>query len=339
MARARTRSNELSGADKAACIMLALGEEHGSKLWPLMDDEEIRDISIAMANLGKIEPEIVEKLFLDFANQLSSTGALVGTMDATERLLTQFLDSDRVTNILDEIRGPAGRTMWDKLGNVNEVVLANFLKNEYPQTVAVVLAKIRPEHAARVLAALPEDFAGEVVMRMLRMESVQKDILEKIEKTLRIEFMNNLARTNRRDSHEMMADIFNNLDRTTEGRFMASLEERNRESAEKIKGLMFTFEDLIRLDPGGVQTLIRSVDNNRLAIGLKGASDAVRDLFFSNMSERAAKILREDMDAMGPVRLRDVDEAQTEIVSICKDLSDTGEIMLSDSKEDDELIY
>ncbi|MBT6429755.1 MAG: flagellar motor switch protein FliG, partial [Rhodospirillaceae bacterium] len=256
-----------------------------------------------------------------------------------ERLLRDILPDDRVDNILEEIRGPAGRTMWDKLSNVNEMVLANYLRNEYPQTVAVVLSKIRSEHAARVLSSLPEDFALEVVMRMLRMESVQKDILDKVERTLRVEFMNNLARTNRRDSHELMADIFNNLDRNAEGRFMASLEERNRDAAEKIKALMFTFEDLLRLDPGGVQTLIRGVENNRLALALKGSSDAIRDLFFSNMSERAAKILREDMDAMGPVRLRDVDESQSEIVATAKDLADRGEIMLADNKDDDELIY
>ncbi len=333
------RMDDLSGPEKAAVIMLALGNDHGAQLWPLMDDEEIRDISMAMASLGKIDPEVIELLVVDFATQMSSTGTIVGSMDSTERLLRDILPQDRVDTILEEIRGPAGRTMWDKLSNVNEMVLANYLRNEYPQTVAVVLSKIRSEHAARVLSSLPEDFALEVVMRMLRMESVQKDILDKVERTLRVEFMNNLARTNRRDSHELMADIFNNLDRNAEGRFMASLEERNRDAAEKIKALMFTFEDLLRLDPGGVQTLIRSVENNRLALALKGSSDSIRDLFFSNMSERAAKILREDMDAMGPVRLRDVDESQSEIVATAKDLADRGEIMLADNKDDDELIY
>ncbi|MBT4691218.1 MAG: flagellar motor switch protein FliG [Rhodospirillaceae bacterium] len=335
----KSRMEELTGPEKAAVIMLALGNDHGAPLWPLMDDEEIRDISMAMANLGKIDPEVIELLVVDFATQMSTTGTIVGSMDSTERLLRDILPNDRVDTILEEIRGPAGRTMWDKLSNVNEMVLANYLRNEYPQTVAVVLSKIRSEHAARVLSSLPEDFALEVVMRMLRMESVQKDILDKVERTLRVEFMNNLARTNRRDSHELMADIFNNLDRNAEGRFMASLEERNRDAAEKIKALMFTFEDLLRLDPGGVQTLIRGVENNRLALALKGSSDSIRDLFFSNMSERAAKILREDMDAMGPVRLRDVDESQSEIVAAAKDLADRGEIMLADNKDDDELIY
>ena len=151
---------------------------------------------------------------------------------------------------MEEIRGPAGRTMWDKLGNVNEAVLANYLKNEYPQTVAVVLSKIKSEHAARVLAALPEDFALECVSGMLRMEPVQREILDKIEQTLRTEFMSNLARTSKRDSHEMMADIFNTFDRQTEARFIAALEERNREAAERIRALMFVFEDLSKLDPG-----------------------------------------------------------------------------------------
>ena len=194
-------------------MMLALGEEHATKLFTHMDDEEISELSQTMANLGTVSSTIIERLFVEFAEQISSTGSLVGTYESTERLLQKVLDSDKVDQIMEEIRGPAGRTMWDKLGNVNETVLANYLKNEYPQTVAVVLSKIKGEHAARVLAQLPEDFAMEVVMRMLRMEAVQKEVLDDVERTLRTEFMSNLARTSRRDAHEMMAEIFNNLDR------------------------------------------------------------------------------------------------------------------------------
>jgi len=330
---------QLKGPDKAAILMLALGEEHSSKIWPLLDDEEIKEISQNMANLGSVNSETVEKLFLEFVNNFSSTGSLSGTFDSTERLLMKALPNDRVTQIMEEIRGPAGRTMWDKLANVNENVLANYLKNEYPQTVAVVLSKIRPEHAARVLASLPEEFSMEVVMRMLRMESVQKEVLDKVEQTLRAEFMSNLARTNRRDSHEMMAEIFNSLDRNTEARFLAALEERSRDAAERIKALMFTFEDLIKLDPSGVQALLKAVEKDKLAIALKGASETLRDLFFSNMSERASKLMREEMEGMGPVRLKDVDEAQMIMVNSAKELAAKGEIMLADNKGDDELIY
>jgi flagellar motor switch protein FliG len=337
--RSREDLRSLSGQERAAILILSLGEEHTSKIFSMMDDEEIKEISQTMANLGTINSSIVERLFVDFADTISATGSLVGTYESTERLLQQHLPADRVGNIMEEIRGPSGRNMWEKLSHVHEEVLANYLKNEYPQTVAVVLSKIKAEHAARVLALLPENFAMEVIMRMLRMEAVQKEVLNDVEKTLRTEFMSNLARTNRRDAHEMMADIFNNLDRTTETRFITALEERNKDSAERIKALMFTFEDLSRLDSGGIQTLLRATEKDKLSIALKGASETLRDMFFGNMSERAAKLLREDMAAMGPVRLRDVDEAQMYMVQMAKDLAARGEIVISDNKGGDELIY
>ena len=176
-------------------------------------------------------------------------------------------------------------------------------------------------------------------MRMLRMESVQKEVLDNVERTLRNEFMTNLARSAKRDSHEMMADIFNALDRNTENKFMSGLEERNRESAEKIKSLMFTFDDLAKVDAAGVQIVLRQVEKNQLAMALKGGSDDVKDLFFSNMSERAGKMMKEDMEAMGAVRLRDVDEAQSVIVQVAKALADSGEIVIAGGGEDDEFVY
>ncbi len=330
---------ELDEGGKAAALMLALGEEHGQVIWERLDDEEIKELSLTMSSLGSVDATVIEELFVKFANDVSSIGSLTGSFDNTERLLGRMLSEDRVGQIMDEIRGPAGRTMWDKLGNVNEVVLATYLKNEYPQTVAVILSKIKAEHAAAVISILPDDFAMEIVMRMLRMEPVQKDILDKVERTLHSEFMNNLARTSRKDRHETIADIFNFLDRSSEARFLTSLEDKNRESAEKIRALMFTFEDLQKLDPASVQTLLRGIDKDRLGLAMKGASDKIRDMFFSNMSERAAKILKEDMEAMGAVRLKDVDESQMEIVTIAKGLADSGEIILTDSKGEEELVY
>jgi flagellar motor switch protein FliG len=202
-----------------------------------------------------------------------------------------------------------------------------------------VLSKLRPEHAARVLAILPEDLALDVINRMLRMEAVQKEVIERVEQTLRTEFMSNLSQTRRRDAHEIMAEIFNSFDRQTETRFMTSLEEDNRESAERIKALMFTFDDLVKLDPGSSQTLMRHIDKDKLAVALKGASDPVRQFFMNNMSTRAAKMLLDDMQALGPVRLRDVDEAQAMLVNLAKDLAAKGEILISKQRGDDELIY
>ena len=337
--RVRDDYRGLTGPEKAAIFMLALGEEHTALLFNEMTEDEILEISQTMTSLGKVGSTVVEKLFIEFAEQMSATGSLVGSYDSTERLLKSALGEGRVGEIMEELRGPAGRTMWDKLGNVNEEVLANYLKNEYPQTVAVVISKIKPDHASRVLANLPESFAMEVVTRMLRMEAVQKEVLDDVEQTLRDEFMTTLARTQRRDAHEMMADIFNHMDRTREQSFMEALEERNLEAAEKIRNLMFTFEDLEKIDPAGVQTVLRSIDKDKLPTALKGANDTMQDLFFSNMSERAAKILKEDMATMGPVRLRDVEEAQQHIVNVAKDLSDKNEIIIVDGSGEDELIY
>ena len=336
--RVREDIRTLTGPEKAAILMLALGEEHTARLFSLMDDEEIKEISQTMANLGTVSSNIVERLFVEFAEQISATGSLVGTYESTERLLAKVLGQDRVNQIMEEIRGPAGRTMWDKLGNVNETVLANYLKNEYPQTVAVVLSKIKPDHAGRVLTQLPESFAMEVVMRMLRMEAVQKEVLDDVERTLRNEFFSSLARTNRRDSHELIAEIFNGLDRATENRFITALEERNRDSAERIKALMFTFEDLSKVDGMAIQGILRAAEKEKLPLALKGASEGLRDLFFSNMSERAAKLLREDLAAMGPVRLKDVEEAQSYLVALAKDLAARGEIVIAEGGED-ELVY
>jgi flagellar motor switch protein FliG len=337
--RVREDYRALKGAEKAAILMLSLGEEHSARLFALMDDEEIKEISACMANLGTVSSSMVEKLFVDFADHISATGSLVGTHESTERLLAKVLGPERVAGIMEEIRGPAGRTMWDKLGNVNESVLANYLKNEYPQTVAVVLSKIKSDHAGRVLTQLPESFAMEVIMRMLRMEAVQKEVLDDVERTLRNEFFTSLARTNRRDAHELIAEIFNSLDRNTETRFIAALEERNRDSAEKIKSLMFTFEDLQKLDSGAIQALMRAAEKEKLPIALKGASDPLKDLFFSNMSERASKLLKEEIAGMGPVRLKDVEEAQSYLVSVAKDLAARGEIIISDGSAEDELVY
>lgn len=329
----------LSGPERAAVLMLALGDQYGGRIWSLLDDDELRQLSIVMSTLGTVDAPQVEALLLEFVGRLSASGSLMGNYDATERLLQQFLPPERVGGIMDEIRGPAGRNMWEKLSNVQEEVLANYLKNEYPQTVAVVLSKIRPEHAARVLSILPEELALDVVNRMLRMEAVQKDVIERVEQTLRTEFMSNLSQTRRRDAHEVMAEIFNYFDRQTETRFLTSLEEGNRESAERIKTLMFTFDDLIKLDAGSAQTLMRHIDKDKLAIALKGASEPVRQFFLSNMSTRAAKMLVDDMQAMGPVRLRDVDEAQVLLVNLSKDLAAKGEIVITKQRGDEELIY
>jgi flagellar motor switch protein FliG len=330
---------KLTGMQKAAIILMSIDEENSTKVLNSMNDDEIKELSNTMSSLGTVSSETVERLFVDFVESMSSSGVVVGTFDSTERLLMKALGKDRVDNIMEDIRGPAGRTTWDKLGNVNEEVLAAFLKNEYPQTIALVLSKIKPEHAARVLSVFPEELSLEVINRMLGMEAVKKEVLDGIEKTLKLEFMNNLAKTQRRDTHEIMAEIFNNFDRNTEAKFMGILEQKNAESAERIRALMFTFEDLKKVDPSGMQTLLRNVPKEKLGIAMKGASETIKDLFFKSMSERAAKLLKEEMESLGPVRLKDVDEAQMTIVQVAKDLAAKGEIVIAGDSGEDQLVY
>jgi len=323
----------ITGAQKAAILMMTLGEEHCARLFEQMHEEEIREISSAMSQLGMISADIVEGICQEFSKGLGSAEILVGDLDTTERLLKNTLPAGRAVAIMEEIRGPAGRTMWDKLGNVSETVLANYLRNEYPQTVAVILSKIKASHAAKVLALLPEDFSLEVMTRMLRTENIQKGVLRSVEQTLRSEFVSNLPRGSWRDSHEILADIFNNFDRRVEARFMTALEERSHEDAERIRGLMFTFDELSKLSREGMGNLLGQINRESLPIALKGASDTVRQAFLSAMSERAGRILAEEISSLGPVRVKDVDIAQNEIILVAKDMLDRGEIDLLDQQQ------
>lgn len=327
-----------SGAQRAAALMLALGKEQGAPIWDQLSVDEIKELSSTIAGLGRIPATVIDYLLVQFSGEVSSMSSLHGSYESTERLLSDVLPTDRVKEIMEDIRGPSGRTMWDKLSNVSETVLAQALRHEYPQTVAVILSKLRSDHAARVLAELPRDFAVDVIMRMLRMETVQKDVIQEIEHTLRTDFMMNLSRSTKRDPHEAMADMFNALDRSTEEAMLTALDERAPDSAERIRALMFTFEDLSNLLPAAVAVIVRNADKREMALALKGSPAPLRNVFFGAMTERAAKLMREDMAGMGPVRARDCEEAQSSLVRLAKSLADRGEILLVDPKSDDAMI-
>jgi flagellar motor switch protein FliG len=331
---------KMTGLQKAAALMLALGKEHGAPLWNEFSEDEAKELSSAMATLGSVPTKAIEHLFVEFATQLSSMASCHGSYETTERLLSSVLPTDKVRAIMEEIRGPNGRTMWDKLANVSESVLAAYLKNEHPQTVAVILSKLKSEHSARILTEFEQPLAVEVVNRMLKMEPVSSEVLQNIEETLRSEFINNLARSQRTDPHESMAEMFNALDRSNEERLLGGLEALNAESAEKIRSLMFTFDDLAKMTPTNIQVLLNKADKKMLTLALKGATEQTRDVFYSNLSERARKMLREDIGALGPVRLRDVEESQQGLVKAAKKLAEEGEIELADSKAgEEELVY
>ncbi len=334
-ANPKLNSNQLTGTQKVAILLLSVSDEVASKLFAMMNEDEIRDVSHTMSGLGVISPGMVESVVQEFSDDIVGNSIFLGNLFTTEKLLSKVMEKDKVKALMEEIKGPQGRNTWEKLANVNEDLLALYLRSEHPQTAALVLSKVAPEHSAKVMAILPEKFAFDVIMRMLNMGQVKKEVMERVEKILRAEFISSIGRTMKRDSCEMIAEIFYNLDRSSESRYMSMLEDAEPESAQKIKDLMFTFEDLVRLDSRGIQVLLTFVDKSRLSVALKGSSEEVRSVFFRNMSQRAARIIMEELEAMGPVRVREVDEAQSEIVKIVKDLVDKGEIDIAVDGKDE----
>jgi len=332
-------ASKLSGLQKASVIMMSLEEDIAAKVFSMMSEDEIKAISSSMSSLGTIDTKSTENLITEFSDKLSTGSGIVGNASNTQKILSKALGEEGAAAMMETLGGPEGRDTWDKLNNVNEEVLASFIKNEYPQTAALVLSKIRSTQAAKVLTVLPDDFAMDVIQRMLTIEPVKNEILTDIEKTLNTEFMSSLATTQQVDSYELMAEVFNNLDRNTETKFFEMLEKTDDDSATRIRELMFTFEDLINIDASGIQTLISKADKDFLVIALKGANDEMRELFFSNMSERAAKIMKEDMESKGPVRMRDVDEAQLSIVNTAKELAESGDIVIPEDEVTEEMVY
>ncbi|AWN51276.1 flagellar motor switch protein FliG [Methylobacterium sp. 17Sr1-1] len=330
---------EMPGTQRAAALLLLLGEADGAPIWRMLEEDEVKKVSHAMVQLGSLEAEAVEHLIVDFVSRLSSSGGITSSFERTESLLLKIFPPEQVAVIMAEVKGASTRRVWASLTQIDPEILASFLRNEYPQTVAVILSRVRSDYAAKVLTILPEDFAIDVLNRMLRMETVQKEALRHIEEILRVEFVSTIAQTTRRDAHELLADVFNAFDRQTEIRFLTALDQANRGSAKKIRQLMFTFDDLMKLDAGSVQTLMRSVDRDVLARALKGASDPVRAYFFANMSSRSAKNMQNDMESLGPIRLKEVDEAQAKMTDLAKELAEKGEIMIAKNSAEEELVY
>ncbi len=329
---------KLTGPQRVAIVLLSLPDESATKVFSLMNEDEIAEVSHAMSHLGAISQDVIETVMQKVSDELAGNAMFLGNLHTTERLLEKVLDKDRVQSLMDEIRGPQGRNTWEKLTNVNEELLALYFRNEHPQTAALVLSKISPDHAAKVLSNLPDSFAFEIISRILNLGNVKKEVLERVEKILRAEFISSTGKTQKYDSFEMLAEIFNNFDRSSETKFMSMLESNLPDAASKIKDMMFTFEDLVKIDSKGIQRLLRDVEKSRLTLALKGASDEVKNVLFSSMSQRAAKIIQEDLMALGSVRMRDVDSARSDVITVAKLLIENGEIDVSLNADDEEFV-
>ena len=334
---------QYTGAQRAAALMLALGQDNGAPIWTQLAPDEVVELSAAIAQLGSVPVVVIEHLLDKFSTEVSTMSALYGSYESVDRLLQGLLPSKKVAEILKDIRGSgrnrgSGKNLWENLANVSEKVLAGYLKNEYPQTGALIISRLRPDYSAKVLAELPSDFATDIIMRMLRMDTVQSDVLTDVEQNLRAEFITNLSRSVNSDPHQAVAVLFNALDRQTEEKLLKALDEKVPDSAERIRSLMFTFDDLANLLPGSVSTLVRFADKREMALALKAADEPMRQMFFGAMTQRAAKMMQDDMRAMGPVRVSECEEAQMSLVRLTKSLAERNEIVMPGPKDDEAMI-
>ncbi|MCX8667702.1 flagellar motor switch protein FliG [Acetobacteraceae bacterium B3987] len=333
----------MSGSRKAAILMLAIGQEHSARIFRSLQEDEVRDISRAMSSLGVVKASVVEAVCSEFSQKFASADGFVGSYETTEDYLKKALPAEMVEKIMEDIRGPSGRSVWAKMGNMPETALANYLRNEQPQTVAVILSYISPAHVARVLSLFPEDFATDVIMRILHMSPVSKDVLESLETTLRKEFITAFGRSTKRDSYAFVAEVYNNFDRKTEALLTEQLGRRSEEDMEKVNKLKFTFDDIKRLTPDDMMRVMAAINRDgeaksKLPLALKGTNESIRQLFFGCVSKRAAGLLEDEIRGLGAVRMRDAEAAQMELITLIKTMANDGEIDISPSSSDDEII-
>lgn len=328
-------NKKLTGAQRVAVVLLSLPEEETLKIFANLSEDEIKEVSYAMSNLGLVGQSAIQAVMSEFNSEMANNSVFLGNLTTTEKILSKFLDKEQLRGIMEDIRGPQGKSTWEKLSNVNEEVLASYLINEHPQIAAIILSKTPTDQTAKVLRHLPDHFAFDIMSRMLNITSIKSEMLDGVEKVLKSEFISIVGKTQKQDSFNMIASILNNLDQGTETKYMNMLENAFPEAATKIKNLMFTFNDLVRLDGRGIQSVIRAIDKSLLPLALKGAPEEIRDLFLSNMSQRQARLIKEELEGLGKVRLKDVHNAQAQIVLRTKELIAKGEVDISDSKDNE----
>lgn len=335
----RPRRKRLKGPEKAAILFLCLGERRGSELMQQLDEGEIQKITRAMSRLGVIDSPQVERVMTEFTQNVVNGGGVVGSFSVAEKLLRNFLPDEQVDGILKDISGPLKeRDLWDRFSAINEQVIANYLKGEHVQTAAAILSNVKPDVAAKVLPLLGAERMEDVVERMIRMEAVPGDLMAQIEETLQSDLMATATEPTSNDMQQRMAELLNRLDRDLFDRIAPALDERVPDQFNGIKQRMFTFDDLVKLDGMSLARVMRGVPGNTLPMALRGASKEVRDYFLDVLPGRSRDMLLDEMNTMGPVRGREVREAQSAMVDYAKELAEQEVIRLPSDDEDDDFI-
>lgn len=331
----------LTGPEKVAVLMVALGENSASKILAKMDEREIHTVGNYMSLMENITPEQIEAVSREFFAALEGGegGILSGGKEYLKKMLENVMDPAKAAEVLAKLTTPGGE---EELGGGLDIIrqldtktVVSFLTNEHPQTVAIILAHIEPGQAAEVLKELPERFQSEVMLRLATLERINPSVLADLDRALAAEFQSAGAMEGSAlGGVERVAEIVNNLDHNLEVSILSELESTHPELAEQIRNLMFVFEDLTTIDDRGMQTILKEISNEELLLALKTSSDGLKDKILSNMSKRAAEMLREDLESMGPVKLSDVEKSQQSIIRLVKKLEDDGKIVLAGGGEE-----
>ncbi len=334
------RSQKMSGKQKAAILLVSLGPELSAQVFKHLREEEIEDLTLEIAGLRKIQPDVRDSVLEEFHDLLMAREYLEhGGIDYARELLEKALGPSKAEDIINRLTASLQVRPFDFARKTDPGQLLNFIQNEHPQTIALILAYLHPEQAGLILSSLAPELQVDVAKRLAKLDRTTPEVLYEIESTLE-KRLSAFAVDDYTSAGGIDAavDILNMVDRTTEKTIIDSLEEEEPELAEEIRKRMFVFEDIITLDDRSIQKVLREVDSKDLAMALKTASEEVASRIYKNMSKRASEMLKEDMDYMGPVRLRDIEETQQKIVAVIRRLEDTGEIVIARGGEDEVIV-
>ncbi|HIP92388.1 MAG TPA: flagellar motor switch protein FliG [Thermotoga sp.] len=322
---------ELTGRRKAAILLVILGPEKAAQVLKHLDDETVEQLTIEIANVGSVSDEERRKVLQEFQNIMKAKEMITkGGLEYAKKVLEKAFGPEKAAKIIERLISSLQVKPFDFIKTADPVQIVNFLQNEHPQTVALVLSYLEPDLAAQVLGSLPEDLQAEVLKRIALLERASPDIVREIERNLEKKLSGFVGQSfSKVGGIDTAAEIMNNVDRATERSIMEKLAADNPELAEEIRRRMFVFEDILKLDDRSVQLVLREVDTKDLAVALKGASDELKEKIFRNMSKRAAQLLKDEMEYMGPVRVKDVEEAQQKIISVIRRLEEAGEIVIA----------
>jgi flagellar motor switch protein FliG len=331
--------DQLTGKQKAAILLVALGVETASRVFKNLRERDIEELSLEIANLQDIPSEVIDQVVEEFYQMVKVREYIIeGGLEYAQRLLEQSIGGVKAYEIVHRVQTSISTSGFNMLKHIDPAQLAGMIQAEHPQTIALILTHLEPRQAALVLSRLPRELQEEVAFRIGTMEKISSELLQTVEETLTDRLEGEIGgELNEAGGAIAVAEILNNSSKTVERSILEAIEQHDPLLAQEIRNLMFTYEDILLLDDRSIQRVLKEVDSKILAVALKGSSNEVRQKFFNNMSERAANMIREEIELMGPTRVKVVEEAQREIVSIVRNLEEEGEIVImgrGDSQEE-----